>query len=128
MMATPAGTLGDASKGLGRQLYIALAPTYPVQGRWSLVGKGGPHCGRNSHGGSTTPSANYYATAVRQGADTAAAGPLPGGQVVSTVSSENRGLSATTTSSDHRELASVIPMLTSSLTKVGYPEDKGIAK
>ena len=50
------------------------------------------------------------------------------GQVVSTVSSENRGLSATTTNSDHWELASVIPMLTNSLTKVGYPEDKGIAK
>ena len=50
------------------------------------------------------------------------------GQVVSTVSSENRGLSVTTTNSDHWELASVIPMLTSSLTKVGYPEDKGIAK
>ena len=55
-------------------------------------------------------------------------GPLLGGQVVSTVSSENRGLSATTTNSDHRELASVIPMLTSSLTKVGDPEDKGIGR
>ena len=100
MMATPAGTLGDASKGLGRQLYIALAPTYPVQGRSSLAGKGGPHCGRNSHVGSTTPSTNYYATAVQQGTDTAAAGPL-GGQVVSTVCFESRGLSVTTTNDDH---------------------------
>ena len=50
------------------------------------------------------------------------------GQVVSTVSSENRGLSKTTTNNDHSELASVIPMLTSPLTKMGYPEDKGIAK
>ena len=50
------------------------------------------------------------------------------GQVVSTVSSENRGLSWTTTNNDLWELASVIPMRTSSLTRVGYPEDKGFAK
>ena len=55
-------------------------------------------------------------------------GPLPGGQVVSTVSSENRDLSVTTTNNDHRGLASVFPMLTSSITKVGYPEDKGHCK
>ena len=110
MMATMAGTLGDTSEGLGGcKLYSTRAHSvhvaeWPLRPESVIVDSTSVSRKRRQRSQARYDQRELlsYSCAAWQGTDTAAAGlHCHCGQVVSTVSSENRGLSRTTTNSDH---------------------------